>query len=261
MIRKLYALTLLCLIFVSYTTKAQGKLIFEKETHDFGTVAEGTQATYVFRVKNVGKDPVVIPAVQASCGCTTPTWTKEPILPGKIGMIKAVYNTTGRPGPFHKSITVSSNNSEEPTHVLYIKGEVGPKDLKTAYTPEQKALSPRLAVGSTSHNFGKLEKGQKAVAKFKIKNTGRQPLIIQGVKSACNCITYRTSVSELKAGEVATLELTYVPAVLKEQKEIVTVLSNDIVVPSLKLTLKADVVEGQAPKNMLREGAQPTPFR
>lgn len=259
--RKLYLLTILCFIFVSYAAKAQGKLIFEKETHDFGTVAEGTQATYVFRVKNIGKEPVVIPNVQAACGCTTPTWTKEPILPGKIGMIKAVYNTTGRPGPFNKAITVTSTDPEAPTHVLYIKGEVGPKDLKTNYTPEQKALSPRLAVGSTSHNFGKLEKGQIAVAKFKIRNNGRQPLVIQGVKSACNCVSYQTSVSEIKAGEVATLELTYIPAVLKEQNEVVNVFSNDIITPSLKLTLKADVVESSASKNMLREGAQPVPFR
>lgn len=259
--RKLFLLTLLCFIFACYTTKAQGKLVFEKETHDFGTIAEGTQATYVFRVKNVGTEPVVIPSVQASCGCTTPTWTKEPILPGKTGTITAVYNSTGRPGPFYKSITVSSNNSEHPTHTLYIKGEVGPKDLNSLPTPEQKALSPRLAVGSTSYSFGKLEKGQKAIAKFIIRNNGRQPLVIQGVKSACNCLSYRTSVTEIKAGQVATLELRYNPLVLGEQKEVVTVFSNDIVMPTLKLTLKAQVVEGEAPKDMLREGAKPTPFR
>ncbi|AKD04172.1 DUF1573 domain-containing protein [Pontibacter korlensis] len=259
--RKLFLLTLLCFIFACYTAKAQGKLIFEKETHDFGTIAEGTQATYVFKVKNVGTEPVVIPSVEASCGCTTPTWTKEPILPGKIGSITAVYNSAGRPGPFHKSITLTSNNSESQRHVLYIKGMVEAKDAKTVVTPEQKALSPRLAVGTTSYHFGKLEKGQKSVAKFLIRNTGRNPLIIQGVKSACNCVTYRTSVAEIKAGEVATLELRYAPTVLKEQNEVVTVLSNDLIMPALRLTLKADVVEGKASKDMLREGEQPTPFR
>ncbi|GAB3812996.1 hypothetical protein GCM10028895_04580 [Pontibacter rugosus] len=238
---------------VCFTAKAQGELLFEKETHDFGTIAEGTQASYVFRVKNVGTQPVIISDVQPSCGCTTPTWTKEPLMPGKIGMIKAEYNSTGRPGAFNKSIVVTSN-AATPSKLLYIKGEVGPKDLNLSYTSEQKALSPRLAIGSTNYNFGKLEKGQKAVAKFRIRNNGRQPLIIQGVKSACNCISYRTSVPELKAGEVATLELTYVPAMLSQQKEIVTVLSNDIIMPSIKLTLKAEVTEGTASKNMLREG-------
>ncbi len=262
--RKLFLLTLLCFIFVCNTAKAQGKLTFEKETHDFGTIAEGTQATYVFKVRNEGNEPVVIPGVQASCGCTTPSWTKEPILPGKTGTITAVYNSSGRPGPFHKSITVLSNNSEKPQHVLYIKGEVGPKDLNSAPNEEQKALSPRLAVGSTNYSFGKLEKGQKVVARFLIRNTGRKPLVIQGVKSACNCVVHRVSKAEIKAGEVATLELRYAPAMLGEQNEVVTVLSNDLIMPNLKLTLKATVVEAKeakASKDMLREGAQPTPFR
>ncbi|MDX5481212.1 MAG: DUF1573 domain-containing protein [Hymenobacteraceae bacterium] len=253
MSRKLYLLMLLCLIFAAYTAKAQGELKFEKETHDFGSIAEGTQASYEFRVKNVGDKPVIITAVQPSCGCTTPDWTKEPILPGKTGVIKALYNSTGRPGPFHKAITVTSTAVTE-TQVLYIKGEVGPKDLKNNYTQEQKAMSPRLALGSTNYNFGKLEKGQKAVAKFTIKNTGRQPLVIQGVRSSCNCVSYRVSVPALKPGQTATLELTYVPMMLKDQNEVVTVISNDIIMPNLKLTLKANVVESLASQNMLREG-------
>ncbi|OKL38583.1 DUF1573 domain-containing protein [Pontibacter flavimaris] len=258
---KLFLLTLLCFIFACYTAKAQGKLVFDTETHDFGIIAEGTQATHVFKVRNEGNEPVVLPSVQASCGCTTPTWTKKPIMPGDTGTITAVYNSAGRPGPFHKSITVYSNNSVQPQHVLYIKGEVGPKDLISELTPERKALSPRLAIGSTSYSFGKLEKGQKAIARFLIRNTGRQPLVIQGVKSACNCVIYRTSKSEIKPGEVATLELRYNAAMLGEQNEVVTVLSNDLIMPNLRLTLKAKVVEGKASKDMLREGAQPTPFR
>ncbi|GHA57296.1 DUF1573 domain-containing protein [Pontibacter akesuensis] len=260
MIKKLYFLSLLFLIFVRFTANAQGELQFEKEVHDFGTIAEGTQVSYVFRVKNIGNEPVIISGVQPSCGCTTPTWTKEPILPGKIGTIKAEYNSAGRPGAFNKSINVVSNAATQ-NRILYIKGEVGPKDLNLSYTPEQKALSPRLAVGSTNYSFGKLEKGQKVVAKFRIRNNGRQPLIIQGVKSACNCVIYRTSVPEIKAGEIATLELRYDAAVLGEQKEIVTVLSNDIVMPGLKLTLRADVVEPKAAKDIVREGATPKPYR
>ncbi|GAB3528115.1 hypothetical protein GCM10027443_05600 [Pontibacter brevis] len=251
--KKLNLLTLLYLMFAASAAMAQGKLSFEKETHDFGTIAEGTQATYEFRVKNVGDQPVIISNVQPACGCTTPTWTKEPLLPGKTGVITAVYNSTGRPGPFHKSITVTST-AEEPTQVLYIKGGVGPKDLKTAYSQEQKLMSPRLAVGSTNYNFGKLEKRQKAIAKFQIKNTGRQPLVIQGIKAACNCVQYRVSASALKPGQTALLELRYSANVLEEQNEVVTVLSNDIIVPALRLTLKANVIERQAPQDMLREG-------
>ncbi|MCJ8167422.1 DUF1573 domain-containing protein [Pontibacter sp. E15-1] len=258
MTRKLHILLALCCLLAASQAFAQGKLSFEKETHDFGTIAEGTQAVYEFRLKNVGDQPVIITGVQASCGCTTPTWTSAPILPGKMGMVTAVYNSAGRPGAFNKSISVASN-AEAPLQVLYIKGEVGPKDLKTNYSPEQKAMSPRLAVGSTNYNFGKLEIGQKSIAKFRIKNTGRQPLVIQGVKSACNCVQYRVSEPALKPGQTALVELRYSATVLGEQSEEVTVLSNDIVVPMLRFTLKANVTKRQAPENMLRKGEQPTP--
>lgn len=257
---KLYFLALFCLMLAGYTTSAQGELEYEFDSHDFGSFAEGTQATYNFRVRNTGNQPVLITNVQPSCGCTTPDWTKTPIKPGEIGYIKAIYNSTGRPGPFHKSITVTSN-AATPIHVLHIKGDVGAADLKKNHTPEQKALSPRLAVGSTSYSFGKLEKGQKAVARFTIKNTGRQDLIIKGVHTACNCVSYRMSEPALKPGQTATLELTFVPTVLKEQNEVVTVISNDIMMPDLRLTLKADVEESLAPQNMLKEGKQPIPFR
>ncbi|WP_347158619.1 DUF1573 domain-containing protein [Pontibacter chitinilyticus] len=243
---KLCLLAFLCLIFADYTVKAQGVLEYEYDMHDFGTVAEGTQATFVFRIRNNGDKPVVISNVQASCGCTTPDWTKTPLQPGKIGFIRTIYNSTGRPGPFNKSVTVTSN-AATPTHVLYIKGTVEPVDKKTNYTPEQKSLSPRLAVGSTSYSFGELEKGQKAVATFRIMNAGRQDLIVRGIQSACNCVSYRVSEPAIKAGQTATLELTYIPAVLKEQNEQVKVFSNDIVMPNLRLTLKANVVEAKAP--------------
>jgi len=251
--KNIFIIALLCLVLVGFGANAQGELTFEKETHDFGTIAEGTQATYEFTVKNVGNQPVVIANVQPSCGCTSPDWTKTPILPGKTGVIKAVYNSAGRPGPFHKSISVTSN-AKNPNNVIYIKGIVGAKDLKTSYTQEQKLMSPRLAIGRTSYSFGKLEKGQKAVAQFVIKNTGRQDLVVQGVQSKCNCVSYKVSKPAIKAGEQAVLELTYIPVVLREQNEQVTILSNDIIMPNLRLTIKADVVEGQANRNMLREG-------
>ncbi|RAU83382.1 DUF1573 domain-containing protein [Pontibacter arcticus] len=244
---------LLFLVLAGFSVRAQGDLRFEKQTHDFGTITEGTFASYEFRVKNVGNQPAIISDVRPACGCTTPTWPKEPILPGKIAAIKAVYNSTGRPGAFHKSISIVSDGVAQ-SQVLYIKGNVVPKDQKSFYTPEQKANSPRLAVGNTSYSFGKLEKGQKSIARFTVKNTGRQDLIIQGIKSDCNCVTYKVSEPSIKAGQTATLELTYVPAVLKEHNEVVTILSNDIIMPALKLTLKATIVEQTASQHMLRQG-------
>lgn len=96
-------------------------IAFAAETHDFGTIAEGPAAEYEFTFTNKGKEPLVINSVSASCGCTTPSWPKEPIMPGKSGTIKASYNTAGRPGSFTKTITVLSNRGSK---VLSINGNV-----------------------------------------------------------------------------------------------------------------------------------------
>ncbi|GGD53509.1 hypothetical protein GCM10011514_17040 [Emticicia aquatilis] len=103
--------------------QAQGVLKFNKEVHDFGKISEGPLATYNFEVTNTGTAPVVISNAQASCGCTTPEFSKDAIMPGGKSVIKVGYNTSGRPGAFTKTITVSSN-AENSSVILTIKGEV-----------------------------------------------------------------------------------------------------------------------------------------
>ena len=89
--------------------------------HDFGTIPEGPAADHEFVFKNTGKEPIVIQQVHASCGCTTPSYSKDPVLPGKTGTVKASYATQGRPNAFTKTITVSSNIGVK---TLTIKGNV-----------------------------------------------------------------------------------------------------------------------------------------
>jgi len=96
---------------------------FEREVHDFGNIKEGVQAEYTFKFTNTGKEPLVITNVQASCGCTTPKWTKEPVKPGESGQVTAIYNSKGRPGNFNKAITITSN-AKTAQKVLFIKGNV-----------------------------------------------------------------------------------------------------------------------------------------
>lgn len=122
-------------LFVATFANAQGVIKFKTESHDFGKVEEGVQAAYTFEFTNTGTAPVVISNAQPSCGCTTPDWTKEPVMPGKTGFVKASFNSSGRPGNFNKNITVISN-SETPQIALTIKGEVNPK---AAGAPEKVA--------------------------------------------------------------------------------------------------------------------------
>ncbi len=106
------------------------------ETFDFGELQEGPQAEHIFEFKNTGNEPLIIQNVSASCGCTTPEWQKEPVLPGKTGKITVHYNTQGRPGPFTKSIFITSNATKETERKeLYIKGSVKPKDGGTTTPP------------------------------------------------------------------------------------------------------------------------------
>ena len=122
--KKLIALFAL-LVGFTFTSNAQGALKFKQEKHDFGTIAEGTIATYSFVFTNTGKTPVVISNVKPSCGCTTPDWTREPVMPGKTGKVTASYNSAGRPGIFNKTVTVM-NNGEASQIVLGIQGTVAP---------------------------------------------------------------------------------------------------------------------------------------
>lgn len=96
---------------------------FIEETHDFGKVPEGPKATYEFEFTNSGNAPLIIEKAQAGCGCTTPDWPKEPVLPGQKGKISVTYNTQGRIGPFTKNVTITSN-ADTPSKQIFIKGEV-----------------------------------------------------------------------------------------------------------------------------------------
>ena len=103
-------------------------IVFAALSHDFGKIKEEDgEATTVFEFVNNGTEPLILSEVRASCGCTTPDWTKEPVAPGAVGFVKATYNAKGRPGMFEKSITVKSNAAEgKESVVLTIKGEVIP---------------------------------------------------------------------------------------------------------------------------------------
>lgn len=116
---------MLMMLTMSLGASAQAKIKFDKVSHDFGKFAEksGIQ-TCEFVFTNAGDKPLVINQAVASCGCTVPTYTKEPIAPGASGKITVKYNGAGKfPGHFKKSVTVRTNGSVEMTR-LYIEGEM-----------------------------------------------------------------------------------------------------------------------------------------
>jgi hypothetical protein len=121
--KKMYLSVMLCLF--GFGAQAQGPdstVVFDSTVHDFGEIQQGTSQSFVFEFTNRGSEPVLIQSVRPSCGCTTPSWTKEPVEPGKGGYVQATYNATAT-GPFNKSLTVMCSGSPE-SIVLHVKGTV-----------------------------------------------------------------------------------------------------------------------------------------
>jgi len=107
-------------------------LTFKEDTFNFGDIEKGKPATHEFTFKNTSKQTVLITNVKASCGCTTPTWTKTPIKPGESGNVTATYNAAN-PGSFTKTITVTANDTDQ-NKILTIKGKVNAPDVAAPAT-------------------------------------------------------------------------------------------------------------------------------
>lgn len=160
---------------------SQAVIVFETKDHDFGNIKEEDgRVSYEFVFENQGNAPLVISKVQASCGCTTPNWTKNPVEPGQKGKITVTYNPSGRPGKFSKSITVQSNATTERERLM-IKGDVIPRPKNEAKNAVQESfpiVMGNVRLETRAVEYGKIEKGTVKEQKLKIKNTSNEELKI-----------------------------------------------------------------------------------
>lgn len=109
----------------AFAEEPQPEISFDKTVHNFGTFSEKNPVqTCTFTFKNTGKAPLIILQAIASCGCTVPEYTEQPVAPGKTGTVKVTYDGTGRyPGHFKKIITVNSNAKQRLVR-LCIEGDM-----------------------------------------------------------------------------------------------------------------------------------------
>lgn len=123
---------MLAFVFAMFTLIAQEaevkkengpQISFENTTHDYGEIELNSDGTYDFVFTNTGNEPLILSKPRSSCGCTVPSWPKEPILPGESNKIKVTYNTK-KAGSFNKTVTIYSNAKGKSTVVLRIKGKV-----------------------------------------------------------------------------------------------------------------------------------------
>jgi hypothetical protein len=256
-------------LFFSFHSFAQAQFDFIEDKHDFGTITEGVNALYEFKFKNVGTDTIHLQPtdVRASCGCTTPNWTKEPIAPGQTGSISAQYGSAGRPGAFTKNVTVSYKGNV--AKILTIKGVVVKPDT-TKYSDAAIKKSARLVLDKTNHNFGKVERGQRVITRIDLKNTGKDTLKILSYQSACSCITPKLmmerkdkttfEVKDVPPGKSAFLEIVYFASADGKNNDIVTLTTNDLSKPRTALSMSAEIVTSLQEKSPLMEEKNNVPF-
>ncbi|HEX2969619.1 MAG TPA: DUF1573 domain-containing protein [Bacteroidales bacterium] len=174
--------------------------------HDFGTFKEEAgRQTYDFTVTNAGNQPLVIQNIVASCGCTTPEWTKGPIPPGGTGKITAIYDPKDRPGAFNKTLSVYTNTKPEVT-VLTIKGEVKPREK----TVEELFTFPVGGVRFESIQlaFTNVKKTEKKIRVMQVINTSNESVKIEFDNVPAH-LTLKVNPETLKPGQKGLVEGTY----------------------------------------------------
>lgn len=87
-------------------------ITFKENSIDFGDIIQGQKVEHTFVLTNTGKQPLIISNVAATCGCTVPSWPKEPVAPGKSAEIKVSFNSTGKVGKQNSVVRIYSNASE-----------------------------------------------------------------------------------------------------------------------------------------------------
>jgi hypothetical protein len=204
-------LILFSLVFVG--AYAQAKIQFSDAKHDFGNIKEvNGPASHIFTFKNAGNAPLVIQNVEVSCGCTSPEYSKEPVLPGKSGIVKATFDPTGRPYTFDKNLTVISN-AENNRVVLNIKGNVEPRVLTVeeqypfaiGQVRMKNSMLELYRISSTSLRTENLE----------VINTGTTPAIVSFENVPAH-ITVKAEPVSIPAGDKGLIQCTYNAAKKKD---------------------------------------------
>ncbi|TAL81532.1 MAG: DUF1573 domain-containing protein [Bacteroidetes bacterium] len=182
------------------------KMQLSATEHDFGKFKEEAgRQTFDFILTNTGTEPLMIQNVVASCGCTTPEWTKQPIPAGGKGKVSAIYDPKDRPGTFNKTLSVYTNTKPEVV-VLVIKGEVTPREK----TVEELFTFPVGAVRFESNHlaFTNVKKTEKKIRVMQIINSSDAPVKVEFDMLPAH-LNLKVTPETLKPGQKGIVEGTY----------------------------------------------------
>lgn len=242
--KKLISLIFLTLLSISiYAQQREAIASFENEIHNFGKIKEdGGLAVYKFEFQNMGAQPLIIKNVQASCGCTTPSYSKEPVNPGSNGYITVSFNPSGRVGIFEKSITVTTNGNPEIIN-LKIKGEVLAKVV--SMTDKYKFDVQGLMFEDSHLAFTKIYIGQTSQKNMELFNSTDKPLK-PVFKDVPKHITVKVNPEIIAPKGNATINITYNPSVKNDWGVVwdrISINVNGKEDEKLKLVISADISE------------------
>jgi hypothetical protein len=235
------ALAAFTLVITSSLFAQKADIKFNEMTYDFGTVSEEDgKVEHKFEFVNNGTADLLLSNVQASCGCTTPQWSREPIAPKQKGTITVTYAAAGRPGPFTKTITVMSNADKQ---VLIIKGYVTPRGQKVEDV--YPILVGDVRLKSESVNFGDIAQGESVESKLPVVNVSNKDVTIT-LKKLPSHVT--AAPLTLKAGEKGNITLKFDAAKTKSwgnvtSEAVLTTNSKDKKASTQKIILVGNVFE------------------
>ncbi|MFV0554858.1 MAG: DUF1573 domain-containing protein [Mangrovibacterium sp.] len=197
-------LLLICTI-SSLGAMAQAEITFTETKHNFGEIQEQDgPVTHSFQFKNTGNSPLILNSVNASCGCTTPKWTKAPVAPGQSGTIEVTYNPLNRPGAFNKSIAVSANTKKAVS--LSIQGNVlqKPKTLSELYPH---ALG-NVSVKTSYIRLGEVNNTEVREGTLEVANTSDKPQVIE-FRTPPSHMSVRAEPSTIAPGKTGTITVRF----------------------------------------------------
>lgn len=218
------------------------KFILEEKEYDFGVMNEnGGLLFHDFAIKNTGTIPLIISDVLPECGCTKTEWTTQPIAPGQVGNIKAVYNPMGRPGVFRKAITIVTNSEVEKVQV-FVKGNIAPSKYQfgSTYTYQY----GYLAVNNNTFKFNVYGSNADSTL-LKMYNLSNKKIQIKRIETPPN-ILVTGQVFEMRPNTDLDLQIKYWPrhkGDLGDFSQEIKIYTNDDSIPVKLIYVNATVRE------------------
>jgi hypothetical protein len=240
-------LCLLCITSPVFSQMVRPVISFDVSEYDFRTIYEANGVvSYEFEYTNTGKVPLILQNVHASCGCTSPEWTKEPVVPGQPGRIKVNFDPKNRPGPFTKTITVTSN-AEPPVTTLTIKGTVIPAKMEQLVkTFGYKYSIGDLKLQTVYASFGDVMMGEEDTVSIPVVNTSPEKTLRPGFLKVPEYLTVKFVPDSLPPSEMGSIFFTFSSARRNEWDYVIDRLLltlNGELLPSNVISLTANVKE------------------